>query len=70
MSKKHFIDLANMIAKLNNDKNKYKNKDMLLRFMQAEIIEICQKHNNNFNVLGFCKFVADKIRLNNDNNTD
>jgi hypothetical protein len=63
MTKKHFIDLANMIAKLHNDKNKYKNNDMLLRFLQSEIIAICQKHNNNFNVLAFCEFVANKRGL-------
>jgi len=55
MSKKHFIDLANLIIEINS---KYPSSTNLLKRL---IIEICKKNSKTFKVKEFNKYIEKRI---------
>lgn len=55
MSRKHFIDLANLIIEINS---KYPNSTNLLKKL---IIEICKKNSRTFKVKEFNKYIEKRI---------
>jgi len=55
MTKKHFIDLANLIIDINS---KYPNSTNLLKKL---IIKICKKNSRTFKVKEFNKYIEKRI---------
>ena len=55
MSRKHFIDLANLIIEMNS---KFPNCTNLLKKL---IIEICKKNSRTFKVKEFNKYIEKRI---------
>jgi hypothetical protein len=60
MTKKHFIDFANLIADLYNSSNT-KNEIYIANMVQNQIINICYAHGKNFCSYTFRNYIEDKL---------
>jgi len=60
MTKRHFIDFANLISDLYNSSNT-KNELYLINFIQNRIMNICSMHGKNFNSHTFRNYIQDKL---------